>query len=101
MDEQKFIRAEELRKEITEIKDFVLLCKRTLIVDEVHKKENTFKGVNFAESLVLKSYICTGSQSPKYQSELHSKEVIREILFSAVPLIKAILEKKELEYENL
>lgn len=93
--------ANELGEAISKIKTFIDLCDNGQKVEEEYAKRNELKGVNRFYKIDLEAYICTGSQSPKYEARLYGDDAIKCFVNGGVTALREMLKSKEQELNFL
>ena len=95
MNEDKLKLANELKKQIEEVKDFIGLLETGGELSKEFKKPNQFT------QLYISANIWTGSDNPPYNERIHNPEIIKKCADSMIIVLREILSQKEIEFENI
>lgn len=94
--EEKLNKANNLRANIRDIKEFLEVVSRGLLVETDHKR-----GPNFFTKLELVAECWTGSQTASCHKTVYGDEVIKAFCSAGVENLKEVLRQKEEEFENV
>ena len=98
---EKIKKANKLKIEIDQIRDFISLAKSAQTIDIQNAKSNELGGVNKFTGCNISAYISTGTQSPEYRSRLESNETIMILFQHGLAGLEKNLTDKEKELKKL
>jgi len=87
--------ANKLNEQIDELSGFISIIESGKKYDERYKKQNSFYNMNIG------AYICTGSDSPRYDKSIKDNEIITAFVEAGVSTLIRILDDKKNKLEEL
>ena len=93
--EQKIQKANSLKQEINDIKDFI-----KIIVDG-QKYDERYNGQNYFRGISLSAEIWTGTQTCDYNRKMNNTDTIKSFVNAGLEQLKVLLKEKQEELEKM